>query len=49
MGLNWNDVDATLIGLRDFVRKTDLPYGIAHDFEVDRGFLDRLRSRVSAD
>jgi hypothetical protein len=25
-----------------------LPYGIAHDFEVDGGFLERLRSLVNA-
>lgn len=49
MGLNWSDVDATLIELRDFVRETNLPYGIAHDFEVDREFLSRLRLRVEAD
>jgi glycerol-1-phosphate dehydrogenase [NAD(P)+] len=43
MGLTWEDVDATLMGMRDFVRETDLPYGIRHDFEVDRQFLDRLQ------
>ena len=46
MGLTWDDVDATLLDLRNFVRQTNQPYGIAHDFEVDRAFLDRLRRCV---
>jgi glycerol-1-phosphate dehydrogenase [NAD(P)+] len=46
MGLTWEEVDATLLDLRDFVRETNLPYGIAHDFEVDRAFLDRFRRCV---
>jgi glycerol dehydrogenase-like iron-containing ADH family enzyme len=48
MGLNWKDVNATLLQLHDFVRMNKLPYGIAHDFEVDGGFLERLRSLVNA-
>lgn len=43
MGITWKDVDAALRGLRDFVRGTGLPFGIAHDFSVDDGFLRRLR------
>lgn len=46
MGLSWGDVDATLLNLRSFVRATKLPYGIAHDFLVDRAFLDRLHQCV---
>ena len=46
MGLTWEDVDATLHGLRAFVRENNLPYGIAHDFPVDRTFLDHLRRSV---
>ena len=46
MGLTWEDVDATMLGLRDFVREYNLPYGIAHDFPVDRAFLDELRRSV---
>ncbi len=46
MGLTWDDVDATLLGLKDFVRANGLSYGIAHDFEIDRAFLDRLRLLV---
>lgn len=46
MGLTWDDVDATLLNLRSFARETGLPYGIAHDFEVGRAFLERLRQSV---
>ena len=46
MGLTWDAVDATLIDLSAFVRRTALPYGIAHDFQVDRDFLDRFRRFV---
>ncbi len=48
MGLTWEDVDATLLGLRSFVRDNNLPYGIAHDLEVDRVFLERFRRTVDA-
>jgi glycerol dehydrogenase-like iron-containing ADH family enzyme len=46
MGMSWDDVDATLLDLSGFVRRQGLPYGIAHDFPVDRTFLDRLRRLV---
>ncbi len=46
MGITWRDVDAALRGLRDFVRRTELPFGIAHDFVVDDAFLQRLRDMV---
>ena len=46
MGISWNDVDAALMGLSSFVREQDLPYGIAHDYTVDRDFLDALRRTV---
>lgn len=49
MGMTWEDVDATLRGLKDFVRDVDLPYGIAHDFIVDDGFLLRFRDMVEGD
>lgn len=47
MGITWDDVDASLRGLQDFVRSTGLPYGIAHDFVVDDAFLARLRQMVN--
>jgi hypothetical protein len=49
MGLGWDDVEATLLGLRGFVRAAGLPYGIAHDHAVDRAFLDDLRRKVDGD
>ena len=48
MGISWRDVDTALRGLSAFVRKTDLPYGIAHDFSVDDAFLARLRGIVGS-
>ncbi len=35
MGLTWDDVDVTLLGLKDFVQAQWTTYGIAHDFEID--------------
>jgi glycerol dehydrogenase-like iron-containing ADH family enzyme len=46
MGITWDDVDASILGLADFVREVNLPYGIAHDFKPDRVFLDRLKHLV---
>jgi glycerol dehydrogenase-like iron-containing ADH family enzyme len=43
MGITWNEVNAAVSGLSDFVRRAELPYGIAHDFQVDEAFLGRLR------
>ena len=47
-GITWDDVNASLRGLRDFVRDTGLPYGIAHDFVVDDAFLAQLRQMVNS-
>jgi hypothetical protein len=47
MGITWDDVGASLQGLRDFVRAACLPYGIANDFVVDDAFLARLRQMVN--
>ena len=46
MGITWSDVEDTLKGLSDFVRREGLPYGIAHDFVVDQDFIVRLRALV---
>jgi glycerol dehydrogenase-like iron-containing ADH family enzyme len=46
MGITWDDVDVTVLGLADFVRKEGLPYGIAHDFRPDEAFLSELRALV---
>ena len=48
MGVTWDDVDEALRGLAEFVREESLPYGIAHDFPVDRAFCERLRRRIEA-
>lgn len=47
MGIKWDDVDATLKGLRQFVGDVGLPYGIAHDFDLNEDFLVRLRRVVN--
>ena len=47
MGITWDDVDASLLGLSAFVDRVGLPYGIAHDFVVDQDFLARLRHMVN--
>jgi glycerol-1-phosphate dehydrogenase [NAD(P)+] len=46
MGISWEDVEASLAELSRFVRTQGLPYGIAHDFVVDAGFLSALRHMV---
>ena len=48
MGIAWEDVNAALRGLAEFVREESLPYGIAHDFPVDAAFCGRLRRRIEA-
>lgn len=48
MGMTWEDVEATLLDLRAFVRQQGLPHGIAHDYVVERAFLDRLRRLVGS-
>ncbi|MGA1206105.1 MAG: 3-dehydroquinate synthase, partial [Opitutales bacterium] len=46
MGISWDDVEGSLTGLSDFVRRRALPYGIAHDVQVTPGFLLDLRRIV---
>lgn len=46
MGISWNDVSDALRALPKFVREQGLPYGIAHEHETSRSFLDELRQRV---
>ena len=46
MDITWNDVSAALYGLRDFVNRERLSYGIAHDFAVTEAFLDAARDRI---
>jgi len=46
MGITWNDVSAAMHGLSEFVREQNLPYGIAHDFEVTSAFIVDARNRI---
>ena len=46
MDVTWEDVFASMRGLRDFVNREGLPYGIAHDFEVTDTFLNGAKSRI---
>lgn len=47
MGISWSEVEATLTGLKNYVQESDLPYGIANEFNVDEEFLGQLRKLVS--
>ena len=47
MGITWDDVNSTVTGLAEFVRKEALPYGIAHDFRPDQSFLETFRRLVA--
>jgi len=44
--VTWADVFIVVKGLKAFVNRENLPYGIAHDFEVTDGFLATARSRI---
>jgi glycerol dehydrogenase-like iron-containing ADH family enzyme len=46
MGVTWQDVDATVMGLNIFVRDQGLPYGIAHNFKPDEAFCANLKELV---
>ena len=46
MGVTWEQVAETLIGLGDFVRATGLWYGIAHDAMIGPDFVARLRAGI---
>lgn len=46
MGVDWTDVEATLLGLGDFVRTAGLWYGIAHEATITPAFVADLRRRI---
>ena len=46
MGITWQDVEAALPGLKDFVVRENLAHGIAHDFDVTAPFLSALRELI---
>ena len=46
MSATWDEVFATMRGLRDFVAREELAYGIANDFEVKEDFLTIARDKI---
>lgn len=48
MQITWEDVNSTLLGLKQFIGENRLAHGIATDFEMDAEFLKRLRDLVEA-
>ena len=48
MGVSWQDVNLTMKNLREFVHCENLPYGIAHDFEVTDSFLSQARQTIES-
>jgi len=48
MGVSWADVEATLLGLRDFVHAAGLWYGIAHEAVITPAFVAHLRGRIES-
>jgi len=47
MGISWDDVFETLRELKTFVQRENLPYGIAHDFNVTDSFLHTMKDKIS--
>ena len=48
MDVTWSDVFDAMRGLRAFVEREELAYGIANDFDVTDEFLNAARSRIEA-
>jgi len=46
MDVTWADVFAAMHGLRDFVEREGLAYGIAHDFEMTNDFLREAQATI---
>ncbi len=46
MGITWEDVFAAMHGLKDFVKRENLAYGIANDFVMTDAFLTEARDRI---
>ncbi|MEL6964173.1 MAG: iron-containing alcohol dehydrogenase [Pseudomonadota bacterium] len=46
MDITWEDVFASMHGLKDFVTDQNLAYGIANDFVVDDVFLEEAHDRI---
>jgi glycerol dehydrogenase-like iron-containing ADH family enzyme len=46
MGLRWDELEAGLLAMRDYVRSQPLWHSIAHDSPITPGFLRDLRRRL---
>ena len=48
MGITWDDVERTLVGIRSFVRQAGLWYSILDEAEITPAFVADLRARIEA-
>ena len=48
MDVTWGDVFAAMHGLKAFVEREGLAYGIANDFDVTNAFLEAARGRIES-
>ncbi len=48
MGLSWQEVNSTMMNLKEFVQRENLPYGISHDFHITNSFLTRARQQIES-
>ena len=48
MGLSWQEVNSTMMNLKEFVHRENLPHGISNDFHVTNSFLIRARQQIES-
>ena len=48
MDVTWSDVFDAMHGLKAFVQREGLAYGIANDFHVTEEFLNAARDRIES-
>jgi len=41
-------VNSTMMNLKEFVHRENLPYGISNDFHVTNSFLNRARQQIES-
>ncbi|MEM7022334.1 MAG: iron-containing alcohol dehydrogenase [Pseudomonadota bacterium] len=46
LDVTWEDVFDSMRGLRDFAQRENLPYGIAHDFDVTDALLTNAKRKI---
>ncbi len=46
MSITWNDIFDAMRGLKEFVLRENLPFGIAHEFRVTNRFLAEARDEI---